>query len=271
MIDKIKSHLDNLFDSAPKTRQVHDMYQELLAGCLDKYADLTAGGMDEREAYEKVIGGIGDVDELLGYVERKPAFDPFEADEKRKKKAVFTSMGICGYFIALAAFMLLAFWGRPETGLILFITIAGVSTMALIYGWMSNKVKYEKADDTLVEEMKEQMAAGKTANKLASLVSSTLWAAIVAIYLIISFVSGRWDVTWIIFPLAGALQNLVMVYFNPGNKMKFLIGAFWCLVVTVYFVMSFASRSWYITWLIFPIGFAGVQAVKLFLFWRDEK
>ncbi|MCL2060385.1 MAG: permease prefix domain 1-containing protein [Oscillospiraceae bacterium] len=271
MIEKIKSHLDDLFDSAPKTRQVADMYQELLAGCLDKYTDLTSGGMDEREAYEKVIGGIGDVDELLGYVERKPAFDPIQAEEKRKKRAVFSSMGICGFFIAVAAFLLFAFGGRQETGLILFIFIAGMSTMALIYGRMSTVFKYEKADDTLVEEMKEQMTAGKSGNKMASLASSTLWAVIVAAYLAVSFMSGRWDITWIVFPFAGALQNVVMVYFQPRDKMKYIIGAFWCLVVTIYFAISFGTFSWHITWLIFPIAVAAQQAVKLFMFWRDEK
>jgi len=151
MIERIKAHLDNLFDGVPRTRKIEDMYQELLAGCLDKYTDLTSGGMDSEEAYYKVIGGIGDVDELLGYVEKTETFNYSDVAEKRRKRAFFTSASICGYFIALSMLFLFMYNGRVEIGLALMVAFAGVSTMALIYGRMTNAVRYEKADDTLVE------------------------------------------------------------------------------------------------------------------------
>ena len=271
MNEKIKIHLDNLFDGVQKTRQVNEMYQELLAGCLDKYADLTAGGMDEEEAYRNVIGGIGDVDELLGYVEKAEFFDFSEAAEKRKKRAFFTSAGICGYFIASAVFFLLMYSGSPVFGLTFLIACAGISTMLIVYGRMTNTVKYEKADDTLVEEMKVQMASGKKGGRLAGLAASSLWSIVVMIYLIVSFISGKWSVTWLIFPFAGGLQNLVSAYFSPAARMKLFTGAYWCFVTTLYFVISFATSSWQFTWIIFPCAVALQQAVKLFLVWRDEK
>ena len=271
MIDKIKMHLDALFAGAPKTRRVEDMYQELLAGCLDKFTDLTTGGMDDEEAYEKVIDGIGDVDELLGYVEKSSMFDPVEAAEKRRKRAMFTSMGVLGYFMALSAFFLFAFTGREELGFSLLLAFAGLATTAIIYGRMTTMLKYEKADDTLVEEMKKQMTLGKTENKMASMASSTLWAIIIVIYLAISFMSSRWDLTWMIFPFAGGLQNLVLAYFNKPDKFKYLAGAFWCMVVTIYLAISFATFAWNITWIIFPVAVAVHQAVRLYMFWRDVK
>ena len=271
MIEKIRAHLDALFAGVSRTRRVEDMYQELLAGCLDKYTDLTEGGMGEEDAYEKVIDGIGDVGELLGYVEKSSAFNPVEAAEKRRKRALFTSMGVCGYFIALAAFFLLAFGGSEEVGFAALLGISGLATMVMIYGRMTTVLKYEKADDTLVEEMKEQMTIGNKENKMTFLISSTLWALVVTIYLGISFFSGRWDVTWMIFPFTGVIQNFILAYLNPGDKEKFITGAFWCLIVSVYLLISFITFSWHITWIIFPFAFASQQAVKLYKYWREEK
>ncbi|MDR0326530.1 MAG: permease prefix domain 1-containing protein [Oscillospiraceae bacterium] len=66
MTEKIQAHVDNLLKDAPRTRRVVDLHEELLSGCLDKYADLVASGSSPEEAYDAVIAGIGDVDELLG-------------------------------------------------------------------------------------------------------------------------------------------------------------------------------------------------------------
>ena len=271
MQERIKLYLDGLFEEIPKTPQAEDMYEELLAGCLDKYADLTAEGMDEEEAYRKVIGGIGDVKELLAYIEKVDVFDPVTVAEKRKKRAFFTSAGICGYFIALAAFFLLAVNGSPTIGLALLFILIGISTMLIIYGNMTTTVKYKKADGTLVDEMKEQIASGKKGGNKASLASSSLWSLIVAIYLVASFLTGRWDVTWMIFPFAGVLQSLLSARFNPSSRDKHFGGAYWFLVVTVYLIISFWSSSWHITWLIFPCAVAVQQAARLFKVWREEK
>jgi hypothetical protein len=268
--EKIKSHLDSLFLDAPKTRKVIDMQSELLAGCLDKYADLTAGGMDGEEAYEKVIEGIGDVEELLGYIEKPRPFDPEDAAERRRKRAFFTSAGALGYFIAVAVFFLLATNGNAVIALSVMVIFSGIATMLLIYGFMSGVGQYQKADDTLVEEMKVKMTSGKKENTMASLASSALWSLIVAIYLLASFLTHRWDITWIIFPFAGGLQNLVAAYFSPDLRMKLINGAFWCFVVTAYLMMSFWSHSWHITWIIFPCAVAVKQAAKLFIAWREN-
>jgi len=270
MNERIKLHLDSLFEGAPKTRQVEDLRQELLAGCRDKYADLTGGGMDSEEAYQKVIDGIGDVKELLGYIEKSEAFDPADAAEKRRKRAFFISAGILGYFVAVSMFFLFSFSGREEFGLALMVAFAGVSTMLLVYGRMTTVVKYEKTDDTLVEEMKVQMTTGKKENKMASLASSSLWLLIVTVYLVVSFWGGRWDITWIIFPFAAGLQNLISAYFKPEAKKKHLSGLFWCFVVTAYFIISFWSYAWHITWIIFPAAAAVQQAVKLFTVWKEQ-
>ena len=271
MTERIKEHLDGLMQGTPRTSRVEEMRQELLAGCLDKYADLTAGGMDPEEAYQKVIDGIGDVSELLGHIEKASAFDPVNAEEKHRKRAFFTSAGVCCYFVAIAMIILFGNVGNGSLGLTLMFLFAGVATMLIVYGKMTTVVRYEKTDDTLVEELKEQMSQGKKETKLAGLASSTLWSFTVVLYLAISFLSSRWEITWIIFPLASAAQCGISAWLVPATRERKLTGAYWCIVVGAYFVISFSSYAWEITWIIFPLAVAVQQAVKLFRVWRAEK
>ena len=135
---------------------------------------------------------------------------------------------------------------------------------------MTTLVKYEKADDTLVEEIKMKMTTGKKENNMAFAASSTLWSLAVALYLVVSFLNGRWDITWMIFIFAGGLQNLVLAFLNPAAKKKHLSGAYWCFGVLIYLMVSFWSFAWHITWLIFPCIIAVWQDAKLFKIWREE-
>lgn len=40
-------------------------------------------------------------------------------------------------------------------------------------------------------------------------INSMIWAVGLALYFIISFATGAWMITWVIFPLIGAVQGLV--------------------------------------------------------------
>lgn len=272
MTDRIKEYLDNLMQGAPNTRRVEEMRQELLAGCLDKYTDLTAGGMEPEAAYREVIDGIGDVNELLGHIEKADAFDPVDAEEKRRKRAFFTSAGICCYFIALAMAILFDYFvGDGTISAALLIIFSGIATMLLVYGRMTTVVKYEKTEDTLVEELKVQMSQGKKENKMAGLASSTLWSFVVVLYIVTSFLTGSWHVTWIMYLFAAAAQCGISAWFFPGSRGKSLTGAFWCIVVAVYCIISFWTNAWHITWVIFPLAVAVSQALRLFMFWRTDE
>lgn len=65
MIEKLRSHLDNLFAALPDTQEVREAKEELYTGMVERYNDYLAEGMDEQEAYDNVIDGIGDLHELF--------------------------------------------------------------------------------------------------------------------------------------------------------------------------------------------------------------
>ena len=45
-------------------------------------------------------------------------------------------------------------------------------------------------------------------------IAAIYWIAITTLYLAISFLSGRWDATWVIWPLAGMIYALITVYMH---------------------------------------------------------
>ena len=269
MTDKISAHLDTLLEGAPKTRRIEEMRQELLAGCLDKYADLIADGMDEEEAFLEVVDGIGDVRELLGIINKEDAFDPVENEIRKKKRAFFISVGLCMYFIALACVIFLSRYGSGSLGAGMMFIFLGFGTVSIVYGVMTTNVSYKKEDDTMVEEIKEQMTSSAKDNRMLGLASSTLWCFVVVIYFAVSFFTGRyWHLTWLVFLFGAAAQNLIAARIKKRTARGSYIGMFWCLVVAVYIIISFASSQWAITWLIFPVAVMAMQAVRLFREWR---
>lgn len=272
MTEQIKAHLDSLLQGAPMTRRVEEMRQELLAGCLDKYADLTAEGMDPQEAYSQVIDGIGDVSELLGHIERVNTFDPVSAEEKRKKRALFTCAGIGLSLAGIAVGIIGDYLGDGELGAILMFLCFAAGVIVLIYGRMTNSVKYEKMDDTLVEDIKMQMTHGKKQNKLFGLASASMWCLLVLVYFTVSMLTvSLWHITWLIFIFGAALQCVMSAYFHPESRAKSLGGAYWCVVVIVYYLLSVLTGKWAITWLLFLLAAAGHLASRFFVAWRGEQ
>ena len=105
-------------------------------------------------------------------------------------------------------------------------------------------------------------AAQKSAN---SGLLAAMWILITAAYFLVSFAAHAWYITWIIF-IFGASVSCVLAAWNAAQQKGFqasrndVQGAMWTLMTAVYFVVSFATHAWYITWVIFLIAaaFSGV-------------
>ena len=86
-----------------------------------------------------------------------------------------------------------------------------IGTGILIYNTMT-KPKYNREDDTVVEEFKEWKTnkAEKRATRVS--VSVALWSILLALYFVISFTTYAWYLTWIIFVLGIAFEALINIY-----------------------------------------------------------
>ena len=93
-------------------------------------------------------------------------------------------------------FVLSGMWNMGIPGLCGTLTLVAVATVLIIQG---AKKETENAD---VEPGTPQSALAKSINGL-------IWAIGLAIYFIVSFLTGAWYITWVIFPITAAVQGLV--------------------------------------------------------------
>ena len=127
---------------------------------------------------------------------------------------------------------------------------------------------YHKAVLTqeLEEERREQEEEARR-SPLSKSVSGLVWAIGLAAYFLISFATLAWHITWVIFPILGAVEKLLTtiienkeakysaVSFPSQQKLRKSIGSIiGAAALALYFIVSFATGAWYITWLIFPIA-----------------
>lgn len=217
---QLRNHLDMLFAGAPRTRAAYELQEELMADSLERLNDLTRQGMSDEDALQNVISGIGNVDELLGAL---PPEDQMEAyayeDERRARKAMVTAISVGMYILAGAVFMAGTFLTDAlgdwvfAVGMILAILLCIVPTVLLVYNSMRYPT-YQKAEETVVEDFKEWSTESKKQKSLRGAVSSLLWTLTVVVYLLISFSTSRWGITWLIFPIAGCIESAIGLLFR---------------------------------------------------------
>lgn len=62
---KIRDYINRLFEEAPKTRAALDLKEEISTNAEEKYADLLAQGYKEEDAFDVVIHSLGNVEDLF--------------------------------------------------------------------------------------------------------------------------------------------------------------------------------------------------------------
>lgn len=213
MREKLRSHIDSLFVNAPKTRNVTELKEELLSDLIAKYDDLVAHGESEEQAYKIAIAGIGDVNELLKGLENDKIYNYTVIDAQRKKSAIIVSTAVALYIIAIAVVILCSQFSSSDIiGVVLMFLIAAVATGLLIYNAMSHP-RYNRYDDTIVEEIKERANEKSQKRQIRSSINAAIWTIAVAVYLIFSFLFDTWEFSWIIFIIAVAVQQIVKLLF----------------------------------------------------------
>lgn len=283
MNERLRNHIDGLFASASRTKKITELKEELFANLMEKYNDLIAKGYEEEAAYNTVIEGIGDVDELIRGLKEPDVFNYAQMQQDRQKSALVVSVCVGLYILSIimAAALTTLFPGYDLVAGLAFLSICAVSTCILIYHFMS-RPKYIKADDTMVEEFKEWKSANAHDKSIQNSISSIIWTLTVAVYLMVSFAFGIWAWSWIIFIIAVAVQNIARLLYDlcadngkpaefvptsasDKELMKSISAVLWPLIVVFYFGLSFTFGAWAYSWIIFIIG-AVIQSVIKLLF-----
>ncbi len=201
MNEKLRRYIDDLFASAPSTMRAVELKEELYQNLTDKYNDLIAEGKSEESAFNVAIASIGDVDSLIsGLSGEKPAAN--EAGKKRS--ALLTALAIALYILCPVPVILL----QDEIGVMVLFLFIAAATALLIYNGVTRE-RYVKADDTMVEEFKEWKQNNKQRNKAVDAIVGSFWLIAVCVYIVVSFMTGAWHITWIIFLIAAAISSMI--------------------------------------------------------------
>lgn len=132
--------------------------------------------------------------------------------KKEDKKAKFArnlAVSIGLYILSLVAIILFsAAFDQPIIGVCLFFTIIAVATGLIIYsGIVYGKDKEE-------EEKEEKKKSNSTLKGIMSIVDILG----VIVYLLVSFITGAWHITWIIFLAVGLVNAIIKLIFGLNDN-----------------------------------------------------
>ena len=208
MITKLRETLDNLFQDAPNTRRALELKEEILQNLTDKYNDSIAQGHTPETAYNLAVASVGEVNVLIEDLKKETWQDP-GAVKARQKSAIFVSIAVMFYILCPVPLIVL---GNTQ-GLVALFSMVAVATGLIIYNSLT-KPRYAKQEDSVVEDFKQWNSENKNRKQAFKAISSALWTVTVALYMVISFTTGAWHISWIIFLIASALTSVLKAIFD---------------------------------------------------------
>lgn len=202
MREQLKQYVDLLFAGA---KDCEDIKQEILQNTLDRYDDLIAEGKVPEAAYRLAITGIGDVNEILG-IKTQPtpgSSTPVrteQPDNDTPGKKLMRAVAIGLYILCPVPMFILSEMGSATIGLCGTLVIVAVATVLIMLGAKKEEDEDEKEHKTEALTPKQELK--KSIAKLINVISLVM-------FFIISFLTGTWYITWLIFPIAGAVKGLI--------------------------------------------------------------
>lgn len=207
MREHLIQYVSLLFAGAPDSEE---MKQEILQNTLDRYDDLVSQGKTPEAAYRLAISGIGDINELLGsethpvpYVQQTTTAVTEPLDTPLKKILRAVAVGL--YILCPIPLIVLGIFESDmmsTIGLCGTLTLVAVATVLMILCRKKDTEDEDKKSshtDTYVSPKQE----------LRKSIRSVIRSIGLAVYLVLSFVTQAWFITWMVFPIIACIQGLV--------------------------------------------------------------
>ena len=199
MREQLIQYVNLLFAGAANCE---DVKQEILQNTLDRFDDLVSQGKSPEAAYRLAISGIGDINEILGTSTTKataPHFDPIqeitqETPEEIKRKKI-RAIAVAMYILCAIPLLVLGDLGLDNLGLCLTLALVACATYLMVIT--------SRKDDEDEEKHKEEIK-----HPLKESIGNIIWIAGLICYFIISFATGAWYITWLIFPIIACVRGL---------------------------------------------------------------
>ncbi len=210
MRPQLIQYVDLLFAGA---KDCADIHQEILQNTLDRYDDLILEGKAPEAAYRLAILGIGDINEILGSVSPAPTARSTTAEKKVKEaqdedtpaKKLMRAIAIGLYILCPVPLIILgSMFNNGVLGVTSLLAIVAVATVLMILG--------DTKEDEKDSESKE--------SELEKSIGNLIWAIGLAAYFAVSFLTQAWHITWVIFPITGAVKGLIKAILDLKEAMK---------------------------------------------------
>ncbi len=278
-METLRNYLESMFRRYPETPEAERAKAELWQMMEDKYNELIAEGKKENEAVGVVIAEFGDLEEVadtLGIATMLQRVAQPTAAEGRTG-AESASEGPTLVFgqeeerLNQAAEDRRVFADEAAKNVFGTVEETTVNEEALS---SEESSAWQQSDSTAQERAGAWWAwhndaqtgdTGEWIYRVLTAGLSVYWPTVTCIYLCWSFLTFHWWITWIIWPLAGILHSVLKrlilgdMTAQDGRTYKnrllaAVLESYWPCVVFVYFAISFLTRAWYATWLIFIIA-----------------
>ena len=270
-METLRNYLESIFKRYPDTPETEKAKAELWQMMEDKYNELISDGKKENEAVGIVIAEFGDLEEvadsigistMLAKVENKADTSSANAQtEQNVQKAagprlVFEEAG--ARFKEGSEQIWEEAVGSSSGNTDSSATVDSDATQERSGAWWT-------WDRNNGGRAVNDADSGETIYRFLNGVLSVYWQTVTCIYLCWSFLTFRWWITWIIWPLASilhsVLKRLILGDMSASRGRTYrnrliaaVLESYWPCVVFVYFAVSFLLHAWPISWLIFVIA-----------------
>ncbi len=193
MKQELTKYVQLLFAGA---QDCEDIRQEILQNTLDRYDDLVAQGKSPQAAYSLAISGIGDISELLGSrCAPQEAIPAVPQSRHSPWKKTLRAVSICLYIISIIPLIVLSELGMEILGLCGTLAIVAVATGLIV-------IAAEKPTEAVPDAASAKQGPSKAVNSAVNTVG-------LIAYFALSFWTQAWHITWLIFPIMGAVRGLI--------------------------------------------------------------
>lgn len=220
MNKKIENYIKVLFQDVPRSRKATELKEELLANCNEKFEAYLKEGMSENKAYTAVVASLGDIDELLAELKPDPELKK-EVEFYRTRKAKHIALAVMAYICSVAFLIGVAAIGFEELALCGMLIICALATGLIVYTNLSvpkELVRYVNGEEDNFFAEAEKRGVTPERRSVYRSILSMVWMIILAVYFLISFATQKWYITWVIFPLGGAVDQFLRAYWGVKDN-----------------------------------------------------
>lgn len=124
--------------------------------------------------------------------------DKEKAEKGRLRSAMLMAVAVCLYIMSVIPFFVIK---DSKIMMTVFFTVIGVATLLVVFSALTKP----KASKTAVQTKE---------NKLFKQITGILSSIVLVIYLLVSFITGAWYITWIIWVIYGIICEIIKLVFT---------------------------------------------------------